>query len=100
MLPARLSSDLCSLKGICGLVEFSFLISRQENETRFAFSALITVDSMGNVVHVEFARTVIRSRKAFTYAEAQDYLQRAREKDTKDVSLYKDPKDEVVMCVV
>jgi len=69
MLPARLSSDLCSLK---------------ENETRFAFSALITVDSMGNVVHVEFARTVIRSRKAFTYAEAQDYLQRAREKDTKD----------------
>ncbi|GJQ10975.1 hypothetical protein GpartN1_g2766.t1 [Galdieria partita] len=69
MLPPRLSSDLCSLK---------------ENETRLAFSAFITIDSSGNVLHSDFARTIIRSRKAFTYAEAQDYLNRAREKETKE----------------
>ncbi|EME27978.1 exoribonuclease R [Galdieria sulphuraria] len=69
MLPPRLSSDLCSLK---------------ENETRLAFSAFITIDHEGNVLHYDFARTIIRSRKAFTYAEAQDYLNQARKKETKE----------------
>eukprot|EP00871_Galdieria_phlegrea_P002051 jgi/Galph1/2847/GphlegSOOS_G1537.1 len=65
MLPSRLSSDLCSLK---------------ENETRLAFSAFITVDSNANVLGSSFDRSVIQSRKAFTYAEAQDCLDNARKK--------------------
>lgn len=69
MLPQQLSSDLCSLK---------------ENETRLAFSAFIKLDGNGNILQNDFARTIICSRKAFSYALAQEYLNRAREKERKE----------------
>jgi len=56
MLPELLSSNLCSLRG---------------NEERYAFSVLWTLTNDAEVVDVQFCKSIIRSRQAFTYGEAQ-----------------------------
>ena len=56
MLPMLLGTDLCSLKPY---VE------------RFAFSTIWEVDQNANVVSVDFTKSVIRSREAFSYEQAQ-----------------------------
>ncbi|KAF0991301.1 hypothetical protein HZS_339, partial [Henneguya salminicola] len=62
MLPELLSSNLCSLR---------------PNEDRLAFSVLYYIDNSGNLVESHpplFTKSVIRSRSAFTYSEAQCIL--------------------------
>jgi exosome complex exonuclease DIS3/RRP44 len=56
MLPMLLGTDLCSLKPY---VE------------RFAFSVLWELDSNADIVNVNFTKSVIRSREAFSYEAAQ-----------------------------
>ncbi|KAG5979568.1 hypothetical protein E4U55_005013 [Claviceps digitariae] len=56
MLPPLLGTDLCSLKPY---VE------------RFAFSVLWEVDSNADIVNVRFTKSVIKSREAFSYEQAQ-----------------------------
>ncbi len=56
MLPESLSNGICSL---------------QEGVPRFTKSVFITFDSRGKPVAHRLANTVIRSRKRFTYIEAQ-----------------------------
>jgi len=56
MLPETLSNGICSL---------------QEGVNRFCKSVFITFDSGGKPVSHRLASTVIRSRKRFTYIEAQ-----------------------------
>jgi exosome complex exonuclease DIS3/RRP44 len=56
MLPMLLGTDLCSLKPYVD---------------RFAFSVLWELDPTGNIVNVEFTKSIIRSREAFEYSEAQ-----------------------------
>ena len=56
MVPALLSSNLCSLRG---------------GEERFAFSCLWELTPDAEVVRTEFFKSVIRSRRAFMYSEAQ-----------------------------
>ena len=56
MLPELLSNGVCSL---------------QEGVNRFVKSAFIRYDSRGRVMGTRFHRSVIRSRKRFTYLEAQ-----------------------------
>ncbi|EPE09174.1 mitotic control protein dis3 [Ophiostoma piceae UAMH 11346] len=56
MLPMLLGTDLCSLKPY---VE------------RYAFSVLWEMDPDANVVDVRFTKSVIRSREAFSYEQAQ-----------------------------
>ncbi len=59
MLPEVLSNDLCSLN---------------PHEDKFAFSALFTMDMNGVVHDRTFAKTVINSKKRFSYESAQETL--------------------------
>ncbi len=56
MVPELLSSNLCSLRG---------------GEERFAFSVIWEVTPDAKIISTEFKKSVIRSRAALTYAEAQ-----------------------------
>ena len=56
MVPDLLSSNLCSLRG---------------GEERFAFSTIWEMSPDARVITKRFSKSVIRSRAAFTYAEAQ-----------------------------
>ncbi|MGA1017548.1 MAG: ribonuclease R family protein [Phycisphaerales bacterium] len=56
MLPEVLSNGVCSL---------------QEGVNRFTKTAFITLDDRGRVIETRLCRSVIRSRKRFTYLEAQ-----------------------------
>jgi ribonuclease R len=56
MLPERLSNHLCSLR---------------EGVDRLTYSALMTVTPRGAVKDCSFRKSVIRSRRRFTYEEAQ-----------------------------
>jgi ribonuclease R len=59
MLPHALSTNICSLR---------------EGEERLAFAAIVRIGKDGTVRSREFAKTVIRSDKRFTYEEAQEIL--------------------------
>ncbi len=59
MLPERLSNHLCSLK---------------EGKDRLTFSVIMTVSSRGVVKDFELGKSVIHSRKRFTYEEVQEIL--------------------------
>ncbi|KDR22892.1 hypothetical protein L798_14747, partial [Zootermopsis nevadensis] len=56
MVPELLSSNLCSLLG---------------NEERFAFSCIWELTQEAEVVNTRFCKSIIRSRQAMTYEEAQ-----------------------------
>ncbi len=56
MVPELLSSNLCSLRG---------------NEVRFAFSCIWEVDDEANILSTKFHKSIIESKKAMTYEEAQ-----------------------------
>nr|CAD7406677.1 unnamed protein product [Timema cristinae] len=56
MVPDLLSSNLCSLRG---------------NEERFAFSCIWEITRDANIVNTKFHKSIIRSRQAMTYEEAQ-----------------------------
>lgn len=56
MVPELLSSNLCSLRG---------------GEERFAFSCIWEMDKNANIVATRFHKSIIRSRRAMTYEEAQ-----------------------------
>ncbi|XP_033213387.1 exosome complex exonuclease RRP44 isoform X2 [Belonocnema kinseyi] len=56
MVPELLSSNLCSLRG---------------EEERFAFSCIWEIDHEANIIKTDFCKSIIRSRRAMTYEEAQ-----------------------------
>ncbi|XP_060534111.1 exosome complex exonuclease RRP44 [Cylas formicarius] len=56
MVPELLSSNLCSLRG---------------GEERFAFSCVWEMDLEANILNTRFHKSIIRSRQAMTYEEAQ-----------------------------
>ena len=56
MVPGLLSSNLCSLRG---------------NEERFAFSCVWELDKNANILKTKFHKSVIESKAALTYEQAQ-----------------------------
>ncbi|KAK9797008.1 hypothetical protein WJX73_004308 [Symbiochloris irregularis] len=66
MLPKPLTEDICSLRA---------------NVDRLAFSVLWELTLDGELVGCRFTKSVIRSRAAFTYAEAQARIDDARMTD-------------------
>ncbi|KAJ8940815.1 hypothetical protein NQ314_010573 [Rhamnusium bicolor] len=56
MVPDLLSSNLCSLRG---------------GEERFAFSCIWEMDKKANIINTRFHKSIIKSRQAMTYEEAQ-----------------------------
>ncbi len=63
MLPEELSNELCSLK---------------PNVKRLTQSVLAEFDPQGNLVQYKVARTIIKSKKRFTYREAFDVLEKKK----------------------
>ncbi len=59
MLPEKLSNDICSLK---------------EKVDRLVFSCFVEIDKKGNIVNYEICKSVINSKKRFTYEEVQHIL--------------------------
>lgn len=59
MLPEKLSNDLCSLK---------------PNVDRLTFSCVMDVSAKGKITHYEIARSVINSKRRFTYEEVEEIL--------------------------
>ncbi len=59
MLPERLSNGLCSLR---------------PDEDKYAFSAVFKINKQGKVKDYWLGRTAIRSKRRFTYEEAQDII--------------------------
>lgn len=57
MLPKLLTENLCSLRS---------------NVDRLAFSVIWEIDRDSNIISSKYCKTVIRSRRAFTYMEAQE----------------------------
>lgn len=59
MLPEGLSNNLCSLR---------------QDEDKLTYSSIFTIDTNGQVLDEWFGRTIMRSDKRFTYAEAQEVI--------------------------
>ncbi|PNF38325.1 Exosome complex exonuclease RRP44 [Cryptotermes secundus] len=72
MVPELLSSNLCSLRG---------------NEERFAFSCIWELTSEAEIVSTRFCKSIIRSRQAMTYEEAQIKIDDLTQNDTLSKSL-------------
>ncbi|SCV04966.1 LANO_0G15544g1_1 [Lachancea nothofagi CBS 11611] len=66
MLPMLLGTNLCSLKPYVD---------------RFAFSILWELDGDANIVNVDFTKSVIKSREAFSYERAQLRIDDPNQKD-------------------
>ena len=60
MLPERLSNELCSLR---------------PDEEKLCFSAVFVMNEQADVLDSWFGRTVIKSNRRFTYAEAQQIIE-------------------------
>lgn len=65
MLPEKLSNDVCSLK---------------EKVDRLVFSCFIELDKKGNIINYEICKSVINSKKRFTYEEVQGILDKKKGK--------------------
>lgn len=59
MLPEKLSNDVCSLK---------------EKVDRLVFSCFMEIDKKGNIINYELDKSVINSKKKFSYEEVQSIL--------------------------
>merc|ERR1711981_595027 len=69
MVPELLSSNLCSLRG---------------GEERFAFSCVWEMTPQAEIINTKFHKSIIRSRVAFTYEQAQNKIDDSN--DTDDVT--------------
>lgn len=72
MLPERLSNELCSLR---------------PNEDKYTFSAIFHVTEAGKVKSHWIGRTVMHSRRRFTYEDVQDIIEGKEDELQKEVLL-------------
>jgi len=72
MLPSRLSEQICSLN---------------PGVDRMAFSVFFRMKSSGEVLDHEFAKTVINSKRRFTYEDVQDILDKGKGDYFKELQL-------------
>ena len=70
MLPPKLSENLCSLR---------------PNVNRLTVSVLVEFDSDANIINYRIVRSVIHSKKRFTYREAKDILDNKKKSSHKDL---------------
>lgn len=61
MLPERLSNDICSLK---------------PNEDRLTYSVIVELSPRGKLINYKIKKTIIRSKKRFTYDEVQEIIEK------------------------
>jgi ribonuclease R len=70
MLPERISNELCSLR---------------PEEDKFTFSAIFEVDDKSNVISCWLGKTVIHSKKRFTYEEVQTIIETKKGRYKKEI---------------
>ncbi len=70
MLPERLSNQLCSLR---------------PDEDKYAFSAIFKINKKGTVKEYWLGRTAIRSKRRYTYEEAQEIIEGGADEFSKQV---------------
>lgn len=67
MLPERLSNHICSLN---------------PHEDRLCFSVIVYFNEKGDIVNHRFSKTIIHSKRRFTYEEVQEFLENKKQDDT------------------
>ena len=72
MVPELLSSNLCSLRG---------------NVERFAFSCIWEMNEKAEVISTKFHKSIIKSKAAMTYEQAQNKIDDTNDKDELAVNL-------------
>jgi ribonuclease R len=72
MLPEKLSNDICSLK---------------EGVDRLTFSVIMEIKPNGEVVDYKIAKSIINSKKRFTYEQVQNIIDSGRGKFSKEIKL-------------
>jgi ribonuclease R len=72
MLPEKLANGLCSIR---------------PGEDRPAFSVIMILDSRGTVVSYRIAESIIRSKRRYTYEEAENILNGAADPNARQISL-------------
>jgi len=72
MLPEILSNMVCSLR---------------PDEEKFTFSSIFKINSKGEIIEEWYGKTVIKSNKRFSYAEAQEIIDKKKGKISKENSL-------------
>ena len=72
MVPALLSSNLCSLRG---------------NEERFAFSCIWEMNQEAEIIHTKFHKSIINSKAALTYEQAQNKIDDPNDQDSLTMGL-------------
>ena len=72
MLPEVLSNLVCSLR---------------PNEEKYTFSVIFKINNKGEIVDEWYGKTVIKSDKRFSYAEAQEIIEKKKGKISKENSL-------------
>jgi ribonuclease R len=75
MLPEKISNHLCSLV---------------PNEDRLTYSILMEIDKNLDVVSYDIKKSLIHSKKRFTYEEAQDILEKKTESEFSEILLKMD----------
>jgi ribonuclease R len=75
MLPEKLSNDICSLK---------------EGMDRFTFSVIMEIDKKGKVLNYEIYKSVINSKKRFTYNQVQKIIDDGQGKFFKEIKMMND----------
>ena len=61
MLPERLSNDICSLV---------------PNQDRLTYSVIVEITSRGRIIGYDIAKTIINSKRRFTYDEVQQIIEK------------------------
>lgn len=72
MLPEKLSSDVCSLR---------------PNEDRLTFSVIFEITEKGVVLNHKIKKTIINSKRRFTYEEAQQIIEAGTGEFSSDINL-------------
>lgn len=72
MLPEELSNDICSLK---------------EGVDRLTFSVLMEIDKSGKILDYNLGKSVIKSKKRFTYQQVQDIIDKQEGQFLKEINL-------------
>lgn len=72
MLPERLSNNICSLV---------------PNEDRLTYSVLFEITSRGKIENYKIAKTVINSKRRFTYEEVQEQIEKGEGDFIEDIIL-------------
>lgn len=72
MLPEKLSNDICSLK---------------EGVERLTFSVFIEINPAGDILDFSISKSVIKSKKRFTYSEVQEIIDSQKGKFIDEINL-------------